>query len=520
MALDEETPLIEALDGEGLKQRLRHKKLIAGATLASVAVFSFLAGAGFMSQATSGDIAFSESKMLSESVKLSASNSYTALHGTAGQGYIWLEDGSLVEPQRDTALLVSGVDTAFFHTVSVESCDAEHKVTGLRVDGTVRADFRTEKSAESRDTTVRRRQRRRLFGDDGMLDDEPDQFNDDTNLELDDDADEYAADDDKISSTLHVCDFVFPEVGTYIVRGALLASSTLSGSLVSATVSRSFESRYVRRDLRKLVSKDREAFFRAAKTLFDLSLEEGIEKYGSGYKPIAHFLRMHLEAAVPDKHHDYMHDGMGFFSQHVAITNTFEAALQVVDPSIAMPFWDYTQDFAIINATAYARPQSDSKYGRVDYAQLWKLDVWGSEFFGSAVAGLSSSSEEAEGVHTVSNGLWAYTRVPRAEDVEDDDEDSDAQLKVAATTKATKAKESTEESGIEQKRSVGNAMGLLRSPWNLNPSPFVTRYHQQCASSVEKWPTCRVSEFDESISYSETQLTSACFENLSRGCIH
>ena len=52
---------------------------------------------------------------------------------------------------------------------------------------------------------------RRLSTDDpgGLEDDEADQFNDDTNLALDDDTDEYAVDDDKISTTRDVthCDW-------------------------------------------------------------------------------------------------------------------------------------------------------------------------------------------------------------------------------------------------------------------------------------------------------------------------
>ena len=232
-----------------------------------------------------------------------------------------------------------------------------------------------------------------------------------------------------------------------------------------------------------------------------------------------------------------MHDGMGFFSQHVAITNAFEAALQAVDPSVSVPFWDYTQDFSIINATAHALPRSHEAFGKIDYAQLWDLDVWGSDYFGAAASSASvsssssssSSSSVAEGVHTVTDGRWAYTRVPRADDVADTTTTATTTTTTTTattttTTKTTtattatattagsglhrgrrrlqrthdKAEESAEEEGEEQVRSVGNAYGLLRSPWNLNPSPFVTRFHQQCAAAIDEWPTCRVSVLDDS----------------------
>jgi len=140
-----------------------------------------------------------------------------------------------------------------------------------------------------------------------------------------------------------------------------------------------------------------------------------------------------------------MHDGMGFLTQHLAITNEFEAALQVVNPSVAMPFWDFTQDISTLNATAIATNSS------IDYRDLWKLDVWGSDFFGDA----SGSSD-----HTVTEGRWAYTRVPR---------------------------------NSETKALDGNALGFLRAPWNLHESPYVTRFHKQCGVSIDgaSWPTCK-----------------------------
>ena len=53
---------------------------------------------------------------------------------------------------------------------------------------------------------------------------------------------------------------------------------------------------------------------------------------------------------------------------------------------VSVPFWDYTQDFSIINATAHALPRSHEAFGKIDYAQLWDLDVWGSDFFGAAAS--------------------------------------------------------------------------------------------------------------------------------------
>lgn len=35
---------------------------------------------------------------------------------------------------------------------------------------------------------------------------------------------------------------------------------------------------------------------------------------------------------------------MGFLPQHVKMTNLFEQAMQAVDPSVALPYWDFTID--------------------------------------------------------------------------------------------------------------------------------------------------------------------------------
>ena len=59
-------------------------------------------------------------------------------------------------------------------------------------------------------------------------------------------------------------------------------------------------------------------------------------------------------AAVTEAHHfnaawrdgDHIHEGLGFLPQHIKLTNLFELSVQAVDPSVALPFWDYTRDQA------------------------------------------------------------------------------------------------------------------------------------------------------------------------------
>ena len=132
------------------------------------------------------------------------------------------------------------------------------------------------------------------------------------------------------------------------------------------TLSHELAVRYVRRDIRKLSDSQRRAFFSAARVLYDLSTEEGASKYGQDFRSISHFVALHLEASVsptcailtewsslilprptpfkvPNKHHDQLHDGMGFLTQHMSVTNEFERALQIVDPTVSVPYWDFTQ---------------------------------------------------------------------------------------------------------------------------------------------------------------------------------
>ena len=37
-----------------------------------------------------------------------------------------------------------------------------------------------------------------------------------------------------------------------------------------------------------------------------------------------------------------MHDGMGFLTQHIALTADYEVALRAVDAAVTVPYWDFT----------------------------------------------------------------------------------------------------------------------------------------------------------------------------------
>lgn len=52
---------------------------------------------------------------------------------------------------------------------------------------------------------------------------------------------------------------------------------------------------------------------------------------------------MHLEGSAA-KDCDHWHDGAGLMTHHMSFTLELEQALQVVEPSVTVPYWEYTYD--------------------------------------------------------------------------------------------------------------------------------------------------------------------------------
>ncbi|CAM9217833.1 unnamed protein product [Ectocarpus sp. 6 AP-2014] len=189
--------------------------------------------------------------------------------------------------------------------------------------------------------------------------------------------------------------------------------------------------KYVRREIRSLTDKDREAFFDAMETLYRLPTVEGHELYGEEYKGINFFVQMHLNGAgVSDC--DHWHDDAGIMTHHVGYTLLFEQALQVVDPAVTIPYWEYT-----IEAAA----------GLEDYDSS---EVFASDWFGEA----SPDNE----LHTVDKGRWAFLPVMEA--------------------------------SADAWHYVHNPYGLLRSPWNTDPTPYVTRHNATNNKDVQGVVSC------------------------------
>ena len=99
----------------------------------------------------------------------------------------------------------------------------------------------------------------------------------------------------------------------------------------------------MRRELRALQGARRpRALLAAAEVLYSVNTSDGQRRYGARYHDIHHFVRMHMYWSG-NADCDHWHEGPGFTTSHVGLL-AHERALQAVDPSVSLPYWDYTVD--------------------------------------------------------------------------------------------------------------------------------------------------------------------------------
>jgi hypothetical protein len=141
---------------------------------------------------------------------------------------------------------------------------------------------------------------------------------------------------------------------------------------------------------------------------------------------------MHLYGAA-DKDCDHWHDDAGILTHHIGVTWAFENALRMINPATAAHYWDYTREAAA-------------------GLEWYESPMFGDQWFGS--------NAPANADHVVDTGRFAYTPVM-----------ADAR----AYSKIT------------------NPYGLLRSPWNTNPVPYLLRHNEtffNFADDYASFPTC------------------------------
>jgi len=195
---------------------------------------------------------------------------------------------------------------------------------------------------------------------------------------------------------------------------------------------------YVRRELRSLTSSDLSKTMDAMYTLWSTSEEDGQSKYGDNFHSAKYFSEAHnFNAAQRDA--DHIHEGVGFLTQHVKLTNIFEASMQSVDPSVSLFYWDFT----IENENGLSLTESP----------MFTADTFGSVNLATEPDNGFQYSKDNILDAAIPDGRWKLAKV----DLND------------------------------KYDTLGNGFGYMRSPWNTNYSPYISRF----PTSDSTLPSCK-----------------------------
>jgi len=194
---------------------------------------------------------------------------------------------------------------------------------------------------------------------------------------------------------------------------------------------------YVRREIRALTDADLSATMEAMYTMWVTTDEAGKETYGDNYQSAKYLLEYHFfNAAWQDA--DHIHEGLGFVAQHIKQSLIFETAMQAVDPSVTLPYWDFTIESATNTSIMFSPIFNDETFG--------SMPIPADAYWGWTYR-LSTLSDAA-----IPNGRWAFTKT------EDNTNFPD----------------------------LDYSYGYIRAPWNMNPSPYLSRF----TSTNKHLPTC------------------------------
>jgi hypothetical protein len=123
--------------------------------------------------------------------------------------------------------------------------------------------------------------------------------------------------------------------------GVIDATVTISyqGTVISESTT-PVAVKYIRRELRTLTADDQAKWVSTMKLLYTTDLEEGQALYGKDFYNAEWFSYQHLNGAGRNDC-DHWHDGAAIATTHLGFTLVAERALQAIDPSISMPYWEY-----------------------------------------------------------------------------------------------------------------------------------------------------------------------------------
>ena len=132
--------------------------------------------------------------------------------------------------------------------------------------------------------------------------------------------------------------FEFRQLGDTVVTVRELDATTGQSK---ANLTTSVMVKYVRREIRSMTDRDREAMFSAIMVMQRVPTDVGQALYGEKYYSKDYFTRIH-QSYGGSSDCDHWHQGAGFVTSHFAYTLMYEAAMQAVDSSVSMPYWDFT----------------------------------------------------------------------------------------------------------------------------------------------------------------------------------
>lgn len=188
--------------------------------------------------------------------------------------------------------------------------------------------------------------------------------------------------------------------------------------------------KYVRRELRNLNDDDRTRWFSTLRLLYEYNTTEGRLKFGHQFKSAYDFVRIH-NSLSGHLDCDHLHGGLGFLSQHAAMTYAVELSMQSIDARVSMAYWDFTIE-------EYRMSQSGAGTTNEWYEVS---ELWNDDWFGP----MGSANDS----YVVTSGTFKYLKSL-----------TDAWALVDPETKL---------------ETVTNAWGLMRSPWNTNKVPYLSR---------------------------------------------
>ncbi|CAM9275842.1 unnamed protein product [Hapterophycus canaliculatus] len=176
--------------------------------------------------------------------------------------------------------------------------------------------------------------------------------------------------------------------------------------------------------------------------MWDVEIEEGKALYGPDYLDVWTIDMFH-QVGASDILCDHLHDGIGFGITHSMVTMMFENSLQLINPMLSLPYWDFTIEGAVVDL------EFDGDYTRLAEAS----PLWGPDWFG----GVDTTD------YQVKDGRWGSLPVQVIE--------PDARLDLGA-----------------------DVYGRMRSPWNVNSRPYLSRgLGEMCgidSTEFYSWPGC------------------------------